>query len=194
MIKIFKKVNNPEVWKILIDGGIGILPTDTIYGLVSSALAEKTVRRIYKLRKRNFRKPMIILISSLNDLSIFGIKVNKKLKKILLRFWPGKVSIILPCPSKKFFYLHRGVKTLAFRFPKNKNLIKLLKKTGPLVAPSANFEGSPPAKDIKEAKKYFGGQVDFYVDKGKMVSLPSTLISIKNNKVSILRAGATRII
>lgn len=178
---------------ILKKGGIGVLPTDTIYGLVGQALLKKTVEKIYKLRKRNPKKSFIILISSIKDLNLFKIKINKKTEEILKKIWPGKVSVILKSPSKKFFYLHRGAKTLAFRLPKKSNLLKLLKKTGPLVAPSANLEGLKPAETIKEAKKYFGDKVDFYINEGRTKSLPSTLIAIKKGKIIIKREGATPI-
>ena len=168
-----------EAAKILKNKGVGILPTDTIYGLVGSALAQKTVERIYKLRKRNLKKPMIILIGSFKDLEKFKIKLDKRLKKILTKFWPGPVSIILPCSFKEFSYLHRGGKSLAFRLPKNKNLIKILLKTGPLVAPSANPEGLKSAIDIAEAKKYFKNKVDFYINKGKIKSKPSIILEVK---------------
>jgi L-threonylcarbamoyladenylate synthase len=175
--------------EILMQGGVGILATDTIYGLVGSALSPKIVQRIYKLRHRNPKKPFIILISSLKDLKLFNIKIDPKTEKILKRLWPNKISIILPCRSKKFFYLHRGTNSLAFRLPKNKNLIQLLKKTGPLVAPSANPEGQPPATTISEAKKYFGNNVDFYLNSRKIKNSPSILIKINKNKISILRQG-----
>ncbi len=162
------------------------------------ALSKKAVERIYKLRRRNPKKPMIILISSLNDLNLFGIKLTNQLRKILNKFWPGKVSIILPCPSRKFYYLHRGKKSLAFRLPKKPALIKLLIKTGPLVAPSANPEGLEVAKDIQEAKRYFDNpsaslRIDFYADAGKLTGLPSTLIQIKNNEILIKREGAVKL-
>lgn len=179
-----------DIVKILQQGGVGILPTDTIYGLVGSAGNKETIKRIYKLRKRNLKKPMIILIGALSDLKLFDIKIDNDLKKILSRAWPGKVSVILPCPHKKFSYLHRGTKTLAFRLPKTLKLRNLLKITGPLVAPSANPEGLPPAKTIGEAKRYFAKTIDFYLNNGKIESLPSTLIRIENKKVKILRRGA----
>jgi len=182
-----------KIIKILKEGGIGVLATDTIYGLVGSALNERTVKIIYKLRKRNLKKPMIILLSSFNDLRLFNIKIDSHLKRTLSKIWPGKVSVILSCPYKKFEYLHRGTKNLAFRVPKNKNLTNLLEKTGPLVAPSANFEGMPPAKSIKEAKNYFDKNIDFYLNKGIIESLPSTLIQIKNKKIVILREGTEKI-
>lgn len=178
-----------NVVQILKNDGIGVLPTDTIYGLVGSALARKTVERIYKVRKRNPPKPFIILISSLKDLELFGVKLDEMTRKLLKKFWPGPVSVILPCLSRKFSYLHRGTKTLAFRLPKLRWLRNFLQKTGPLVAPSANPEGLPPAKTIQEAKKYFSNKVDFYVDAGKLESPPSTLIEIKNDKIKIIRQG-----
>lgn len=187
-MKIYNRFSQ-KLFKILENDGIAVLPTDTLYGLVGSALSKKAVERIYKLRRRNLKKPMIILIGSIDTLKLFNIKVDGKLKKMLNKFWPGKVSIILLCHSKKFTYLHRGAKKLAFRLPAKRGLLNLLKKTGPLVAPSANIEGLPPAKTIKEAKKYFKDKVDFYIGKGKIDSLPSTLIEIENGKVIVKRKG-----
>src|SRR5204863_149383 len=70
--------------------------------------------------------------------------------------------------EEKFEYLHRGTNTLALRLPKDESLQNLLKKTGPLIAPSANVEGLPPAKNITDAKKYFGDGVDLYIDGGEI--------------------------
>jgi len=178
---------------ILKNGGVGVLPTDTLYGIVGSALSKRAVLRIYKLRRRDPKKPMIILIGSLDDLKLFGVKLDKAAKKFLREFWPGKISVVLPCPYDKFSYLHRGTKTLAFRLPKLKWLRVVLEKTGPLVAPSANQEGLKPAKTAKEAREYFGDEVDFYIKKGRLVSLPSTLIAFKNGEAVVLRRGAAKI-
>jgi len=190
-----KKVEK-EIVKILKNGGVGILPTDTLYGLVGSALSKKAVRRIYQVRQRNPRKPLIILISSLADLKLFNIKINSKTKNQLLRFWPGKMSIILPCRGKKFIYLHRGTKTLAFRLIAKKDLVNLIKKVGPLVAPSANLEGMPPAETISQAKKYFGPEqsrrINFYINGGRLAGPASTLIQIKNNSILVKRKGAAQ--
>jgi L-threonylcarbamoyladenylate synthase len=178
---------NPLVEQILKEGGVGVIPTDTIYGVVGSALSKKTVTRIYRLRRRNRMKPMIILLSSQRDLRRFGVTVGAPTRKILKKLWPGKISIILPCVSKKFSYLHRGTETLAFRIPKNAGLRGLLRTTGPLVAPSANLEGRPPARTIGEAKKYFGNRVDFYMDVGPRFSKPSSLIKLHGNNFVVLR-------
>lgn len=174
-------------------GKIGILPTDTLYGLVGSALSPQAVEKIYAIRERSGQKPFIILISSSAELKKFDIKINKKSEELLKKIWPGKVSVIFPVRSKKFCYLHRGTKSLAFRLPKKDVLIELLKKTGPLVAPSANHEGEKSAATIKKAKRYFAEKVDFYVDGGTLRGKPSTLIALEKGKITVLREGAVKL-
>jgi L-threonylcarbamoyladenylate synthase len=178
---------------ILKDGGIGILPTDTLYGLVGQALNPDTVERIYQVRKRRPDKPFIVLISDISDLDKLEIKLDDKSKKVLEKVWPGQVSVILPCSNKKLEYLHRGM-NLAIRLPDQQRLKDIIKSTGPLVAPSANFEGENPAYTIAEAKDYFGDRVDFYEDVGKLESEPSTLIRLKDGEIEVLRQGAVVVV
>lgn len=184
-------INNlDKIIKILKNDGVGVIPTDTLYGLVGSVFSKKAINRIYKIKNRDKNKKLIVLISSVKDLEKFGIKINKEKAKILEKFWPGKVSII--------------IKNIAFRLPNKKSLIEILKKTGPLVAPSANREGEKPAENIKEAKEYFGDSVDFYLAGGILRSEPSTLLRIKTMpslglrqakkcKIEILRQGVVKI-
>ena len=171
------------------DGAIGVIPTDTIYGICAPALDKKAVEKVYKLKKRDPKKPMIILIGSLDDLRKFNIDLNAWQKKILKKVWPGKVSVVLPCSEKRFAYLHKGTKTLAFRLPKKRELLKILSISGPLVAPSANPEGGRPAETIAEAKKYFGKNI-FYYGTGKISGQPSILIKLQNNKIEIIRKNS----
>ena len=185
---------NEDTIYMLKNGGTGILLTDTIYGLVGSAMSAEVVKKICDLKSREEKKSLIILISSIDDLKKFGVKLTKKAEDFMKLYWPGKVSIILPFTSSKFKYLDRtGEKTLAFRMPAKDDLIAILRETGPLVAPSANPEGKPPAKNINEAKKYFGEEVGFYTDEGEAKSLPSTLVKIDGNKIELLRQGAVEI-
>jgi L-threonylcarbamoyladenylate synthase len=163
--------------KILKNGGVGIMPTDTLYGLVGSVGSKKAVDRIFKLKNRSKKKKLIILISSIKDLEKFKIEHSYILKNIgtLNKFWPGKVSIV--------------IEGIAFRLPAKKSLIEILKKTGPLVAPSANPESLKPAENTKEAKKYFGSKVDFYLPGGTLKGGPSTLIKINEKREIIVLRG-----
>ena len=83
-------------------------------------------------------------------------------------------------------------KSLAFRLPKDKFVLQILKETGPLVAPSANPEGLPPAENLKQAREYFGDKV-FYYGRGGLQGAPSTLVSLNDGKVGVLRQGAVKI-
>ena len=179
---------------LLKKGKVAVIPTDTIYGIVGLALNPGTVEEIYRLRKRATDKPFIILISSINDLNHFNISLTTKQRKFLQKNWPNSLSVILPCDDPKFKYLHRGKNSLAFRIPKDKWLTNLLKKSGPLVAPSANYEGEKPSETIKEAKKYFGEKVAFYLDGGEIKSKASTLVQLNEDGTFIvLRKGGYRV-
>jgi L-threonylcarbamoyladenylate synthase len=184
---------NSELNDILSKGGVAVIPTDTIYGVVGKALNRKTVERIYKIKKRTPEKPFIILISAYSDLKLFKVKINKYQKGFLEKYWPGPVSVALACNEKSLEYLHRGTKFLAFRMPNDKELLNLLSKTGPLVAPSANPEGLDPSSNIKMAKKYFSDEADYYLDEGEVERPPSTLVLLNEDKYLVLREGCIKI-
>lgn len=169
-----KKYIIGQVIKILKHDGVGIIPTDTLYGLVGSAYSAKAINRIYKIKNRDKKKKLIVLISSIKDLEKFKIKLSTIQIQILKKYWPGKVSIVL--------------NNIAFRLPKDKKIIDILKKTGPLVAPSANPEGKIPAENTIEAWKYFGDNVDFYFGKKTLKGESSALIKLsKNGEIIVLR-------
>lgn len=182
-----------KVALLLKEGAVVVLPTDTIYGICTSAFKRESVERVYSLRKRSPEKPCIILIEKIADLSLFGIRLKEAQKEILNQLWPGKVSVVLTISSskkiKELHYLHRGTNSLAFRVPKPKFLRDILKISGPLIAPSANPEGQEPAKTILQAKKYFGEKV-VYFDKGELEGNPSTLIRLTGENVEVLRKGS----
>jgi L-threonylcarbamoyladenylate synthase len=192
--------NDENLIAILKKGGTAIMPTDTIYGIVGLALNVSTVNRIYNLKKRNPEKPFIILIGNINQLEEFSIVLSEEQKNKLNEYWNSVIerlnptSIILDCEDASFSHLHRGTKTLAFRLPaqadipSSKELQDLLLKTGPLIAPSANPEGLPPAKNITEAKKYFENSVDLYLDGGTIDSKASKIIRLhKDGSVTTIR-------
>lgn len=167
-----------------------VCATDTLYGICTSAFDKKNVERIYELKERTDTKPFIILLYDTRGLKDFGITLTKKQSAFLEEIWPGKVSVVLPCPLKKFEYLHRGTESLAFRMPKKNSIRDILDVTGPLVAPSANVEGEESAQTVTEAREIFGDAVDVYISDGKLAGAPSTIITFKDDKLVCLREGA----
>src|SRR3989344_2626352 len=102
---VFTKELNSEIEKLIKKNGVGIIHTDTLYGIVGSAFSIIAVERIYDLKKRNREKPLIVLISALSDLDTFGIVIDKKTKQILDQIWPGPTSVIFEGVSQEYDYL-----------------------------------------------------------------------------------------
>lgn len=191
-IPIFKSFGR-DAEEIISKGGLGIIPTDTIYGAVCDAMNPDSVERLYKVCERDLDKPFIITISGFADLNKFKISLSKSEKESLKRYWPGEVSVVFDCAFDEFKYLHRGHKTIAVRFPKKPEFVNFMKKTGPLIATSANPQGEPHADSVSGAVKYFFDKVDFYVDGGEILAKSSTLVRLKGCKIEVLREGSVKI-
>lgn len=175
---------DPTIAQHLLKGDIGVIKTDTLYGVVARAADKAAVERVYSVRERDNDKPCIILIA--DETQLFDTP-SAALKEFMQKHWPGPVSIIVPSPSAPT-YLTRGGKTLAYRMPDDAELRELLYTTGPLIAPSANPQGEPPAKDIHAAQEYFGASVDFYADSGEVQGVqPSQLWTYQDNTMKRLR-------
>lgn len=171
-------------------GRVGVLPSDTIYGLSCRALDKKAVERIYELKGRDSTKPVIVLISKVEMLDLLSI--NSEQAESSKKYWPGPLSVIFDAPNAPA-WLTRASGSLAVRWPADAELCELIDKTGPIVSTSANPEGQSPAKDINEAKKYFGDNVDFYIDAGELHNQPSTIAELKAGELKVIRSGATKI-
>ncbi|MFZ1019733.1 MAG: L-threonylcarbamoyladenylate synthase [Minisyncoccia bacterium] len=180
--------NNENLIKILKNGGVAIIPTDTVYGFVVSAFSSSAIEHLYSVRKPTSNKPCILLIGDVSEINKFDITPTPEQEKVIKNYWPGPVTIIFDCPSESFRELHRGTNTRSFRLPDSSSFREFLKKTGPLLAPSANTEGNPIAKNIQEAKNYFGNVVDIYIDGGEIAGKPSKIIKLhKDGSATVLR-------
>ncbi len=184
---VVRSLQSKKLFAILDKGGVAVVPTDTIYGIVGSAFSKATVERVYRLRTRAPKKPCIILIADMSDLNLFSIRPPKRIQSVLSAVWPGPFSVIFPCKGKRFEYLHRGTHTLAVRLPRNEPLRTLIRKVGPLIAPSANPQDLSPARSIRQAKKYFGHEVECYVDAGIQKTKASTLLSLTEKGMVVAR-------
>ncbi|RMD47653.1 MAG: threonylcarbamoyl-AMP synthase [Aquificota bacterium] len=188
--KIFTS-NINDIVSVLKKGGLAVFPTDTLYGILANAFDKNSVEYLYKIKQRKPEKPYLILIKDLSSLEPFKVVISEKEKKLLE--YKG-ITVILDINEKdKFNYLHRGINSLAFRIPKEGIILQLLEKLNfPVVAPSVNPEGKPPARNIKEAYKYFKNSIDIYFDYGEIYNKkPSTIVKIQKDKPVIIREGST---
>lgn len=160
---------------MLQNGGVGVLRTDTLYGVVARAGDEAAVERVYRLKDRDTAKSPIVLISS--DEQLLDVP-DEPIRRLMRDVWPGKVSVIVPSLNAPQ-WIARGNDSVAYRLPDDAKLRHLLEQAGPLIAPSANPEGALPAATIEEAMSYFGESVDFYVDGGTITDgTPSQLLRV----------------
>lgn len=187
-----KIVSFDEAIQLLLDGGVGVIPTDTVYGLATRADNPEGVARLYALKHRE-RKPGTTIAASTRQLIDLGVKA-RHLEQVK-QWWPNPLSVVVPT-GEDLFYLHQGLDSLPMRIPKDDHLRSVLQQTGALTTSSANQPGEPESQNIQEAWEYFGDGVDFYVDGGNLSGrAPSTIIRISDTgEIEVLRHGAVEII
>jgi tRNA threonylcarbamoyl adenosine modification protein (Sua5/YciO/YrdC/YwlC family) len=180
--------NFSHIVKQLRNGAVGLLPSDTIYGLSCLALDQKAVERIYILKGRDYHKPLIILLADIDQAEQLGLRVSDL--EPAQRYWPSPLTVIVPAGKLTPEFLHRGSRALAIRIPAKREVRELIKHTGPLISTSANPQGKRPARTAKEAKDYFGSELNFYIDTGRLKAKPSTIVELKGGELKLIRQGA----
>ncbi len=172
--------------------GVVLCPTDTVYGLIADANSDIAIKKIFKIKKRNLKKPLPVFVKNLKMAKSLAI-LNLKQEKILKKIWPGKVTVILRAINKK---IPKGILSekyqIGLRVPDYQFLNILLKKIDcPLAQTSANISGRKASTKISEVLEQFIGQKyqpDLILDSGDLEnSLSSSVIDLISFK--ILRQG-----
>jgi len=177
--------------QLQVAGAVGVIPTDTVYGLAARAYDVAAVERLYALKQRE-DKPGTLIAASIKQLEELGLK--HRYLTAVEQFWPGATSVVIPTSDLSLKYLHRGKMSLAVRIPDDQALQQLLEQTGPLVTTSANLPGQPTATTSQQAQQIFGEKVDFYAAGGDLSGRqPSTVIRMVDDAVEVLRQGAVKI-
>lgn len=189
-MQVFCDLTDPDLATALLQGGVGVVPTDTVYGLVCCAMDPDAVRELFSIKRRE-ANPGTVLAASVEQLVDLGLKA--RYLKAVQQYWPNPISVVIPC-GDELAYLHMGMRSLAVRVPADADLAALLRVTGPLMTTSANHPGEPIAKNYPEAYEYFGEKIDFYVDHGDSGEKPpSTIIRIVDDAVEVIREGAVKL-
>lgn len=175
---ILQTSQTQEIADLLKSGKVGILPTDTIYGLHCLATDQALIDKIYTFKRRPEGTRFITIISSIEDLKIFGVQTDDFEREQIDKFWPGPNTLI---------FKDQAGEMRSFRIPNNEFLIKILSVTGPLISTSANFHSQPFAATVDEAIANFGEEVDFYVDGGELDNPPSSMYRIFDGKIEKIR-------
>lgn len=191
MARHFTSLHDPELIALINDGCIGVIPTDTVYGLVGRAHSQKAIERLYAVKSRA-RQPGTTIAASIEQLSGLGFP-EAQLQRAK-NYWPNALSVEMSAEHAPP-YLSTGQPVMAARIPDSPPLTDLLRTTGPLMTTSANAPKQPTSTSIGMAVDYFGDEVDFYVDGGDLSGRPpSTIIGFDpEGKIILYRQGAVTI-
>ena len=186
---VMTSLADSQLVALIMKDAVGIVPTDTIFGLVARAESQTAAARLYDIKHRE-GKPGTLVAANVEQLERLGI--DRQYLDRVGHLWPGPVSIVLPA-GQELAYLHQGLDSLAVRIPADPAMAALLTQTGPLLTSSANLPGEPQANTIQEAQAYFGDAVDFYVD-GQPAGTASTVVRLNpDNTLEVLRQGTVHI-
>ena len=182
--------------KFFLDKGHCVaIPTETVYGLAGNAYSDNAVKRIFKLKKRPRKNPLIVHYLNLDQLKN-DCEINQYFILLFKKLCPGPITFVLKLKkqSKISKYVTNNKKTLAVRFPKHTLTRNLLKKLNyPIAAPSANISTNISAVSSEDVKDEFGKKIKFILNGGRSkIGLESTIVSLIN-KPQILRLGGIRI-
>lgn len=176
------------------EGELIIYPTDTVYG-VGGVLKEDTLKKIYEAKTRSFSSPLIALVNSLDkvdEIAIISDEHREKINKLIERFWPGGLTIILKKRENVPAIMVSNGETVGVRMPNHKLALDIIESAGGILATtSANISGEATPSSFVEISPIFKERVDIVIDGGKCpIGTASTIIDMSKSKISILREGS----
>lgn len=179
-----------DLEKILETGGAVILPTETVYGLFAKALDEQAVEHVYALKRRPRDKAMNLNVGDFETILTYSKNQPPYLKKLYDQYLPGPLTIILKANDSVPAWINSGLSTIGFRLPNHPKTLELIKKTGPLIGPSANISGQESGKVFLQIQQQFSEMVSGFEDDNALTGLDSTILDLSGEKARILRQGA----
>ena len=189
------KINYDEIGSELKKGKLIIYPTDTVYGIGGVITNENTIKNIYKAKDRSFSSPLIALVSNANkikEIAFINQKNKEKIEKLIKKFWPGGLTIILESKNIVPPIMISNGKTVGVRMPNHETALKIIESAGGILpTTSANISGEVTPRSYEELDNEFKKRVDIVIDGGKCpIGTASTIIDMSNENIKILREGA----
>lgn len=187
-------IDYEEIERYLKAGKLIIYPTDTVYGVGGIIESEETIENIYKAKERNFKSPLIVLVSDMEKIekiAYINEKNREKIEKLIKRFWPGGLTIILKRKDNVPDIMVSGGATVGVRMPEHEIALNIISRAGGMLpTTSANISGEATPKSYAELSEEFKSRVDIIVDGGECpIGSASTIIDM-SDEPKILRLGA----
>ncbi len=190
MARIGKDISTAA--RLLLEGQLVAIPTETVYGLAANALNVAAVSHIFEVKKRPATNPLIVHLASVAQLSDYVASMPDAAWQLIKAFCPGPLTLVLPRTQIVPDIITAGGNTVAIRFPKHPLTRALLRETGVgLAAPSANPYGYISPTNAHHVNRMLGNHIPYILDGGPCTyGIESTIIGFPNDKPTIYRAGS----
>ncbi len=189
-----------DIKKVIEDlkqGKVIAIKTDTVYGLICDANNIDACDKIYRIKKREKRKPLAIFVKNIDELKKFVVEseLSKELVNLIEKYWPGPLTIILKKKKDVLEHITEGTDSIGIRIPNDRFLLEILNNIDfPLAQTSCNISGESEYKNVTEIENKLGLKVDLIVDGGEINdSKASTIIMVIDNKIEVIREGTIKI-
>lgn len=189
----FLKITNEAIQKsaaTIRKSGIVVYPTDTVYGLGCDPFDEKAVSKLATVKQRH-KGNFPVLVDSAGRARELG-DISRDMESLVTRFWPGPLTIVVPCKATLPIQVVGPEKMIGLRIPRRPDALDLISQSGgSLLGTSANLSGRPPLREAKEAFKIFQGKVDIVLDGGSLsTGIESTVVMETRSGIHVIREGA----
>jgi L-threonylcarbamoyladenylate synthase len=175
--------------RVIREGGVAVIPTDTLYGFAARADRPAAVERVAVSKGRDASAPFLLLLSAIAELQAVAAAIPPS--AVLARVWPGPVTVLLRARPDLDPRFRSEAGTVAARLPDDTVLRSLLGAIGaPILSTSVNRHGSPPLADPAAIAHEFGAEIDLLADQGMRRGEPSTIVDLSRRPPALVRAGA----
>ena len=183
-------MNIDKIVEIINSSGLVISPTDTVYGIMGDALNKESIKNIYDVKHRDYKKPLILLMSSIDMIKEYTLDISEDEMNLMKKFFPGCMTLLLRRNSKVDGMICNNGEYVGVRIPDNKDLLSIIEKLGrPVFSTSCNISGNDVVRSVDEIDEEIISKVDYIYDGGYIDNVSSTVVRIDNGEVVILREG-----
>lgn len=176
--------------EVINNGNIAVVPTDTVYGIIGDATNIDVIHKVYEVKKRDYSKPLILMVSSIDMLEKYVLEVNDIEKKLIDRYWPGKLTILFKKNNNVDDLITSGSNLVGIRYPDNKELNELMDKLNkPLISTSCNISSKEVITSIDMLEEDISKHVSYVYDGGILSDTSSTIVRVNGDKIEIIRDG-----
>lgn len=179
-----------QVRDCLRDGGVVLVPTDTVYGLAVHPTRPEAADRLFAMKRRPRSRNLPIMVPALAALTSLGVEITEPAKRLMEEFFPGPLSVALGVPAGAAPPWLAERTEVAVRIPDDPQLLAILEATGPLLVTSANLHSQTTPESVLEILAMLDGEPDLVIDGGVRQVVPSTLVNCNLAAPVIERPGA----